>query len=215
MEIPKGCANKIKKWLSTAVELQQDDFLFALPITRLTSIKSLCNSTEAARVFALHLAKQVQSQMEANESPEFEPEEWQSHLALVSEAIAAIEINAISGEIKELLQRIEGYQGDDVRRIKWTTVHWVRSGDLLKIKYALNCCIESDYPYWAYKLARQFAEGYEPSSGSGLIPKSTPMLLDIAEFWCRYYFGVSLPEKFPKLMQLLAGVSENNSNREN
>lgn len=170
---------------------------------------------KASEVLKLY-AHASRTQMEANESPEFEPEEWQSYLALVSEAIAAMETNAPSGEMKELLQRIEGYQGDEVRRIKWTTVHWVRSGDLLKIEYALNCCIERDYPYWAYKLARQFAEGYEPSYGSGLIPESIPMLLDIAEFWCRYYFSASLPEKFPKLMELvLAEASENNSNREN
>jgi hypothetical protein len=26
-----------------------------------------------------------------------------------------------------------------------------------------------------------------------------PKLLEIAEFWCQYYFGQNLTEKFPKL----------------
>jgi|GEM_PF-5077119 hypothetical protein len=35
---------------------------------------------------------------------------------------------------------------------------------------------------------------------TGLIPESTSKLLEIAEFWCQYYFGQSLAQKFDKLM---------------
>jgi len=55
---------------------------------------------------------------------------------------------------------------------------------------------EQDFPYWAYKLAREYVERYQPQYGSGLIPESVPMLLEVAEFWCQHYFGQTLSEKF-------------------
>ena len=40
-----------------------------------------------------------------------------------------------------------------------------------------------------YLLARRYAERYSPRYGSGLIPKSAPMLEEIAEVWGRDYLG--------------------------
>lgn len=77
------------------------------------------------------------------------------------------------------------------------------SGYLLKLEYALRCFLERDFPYWAYKLAREYVEGYEPRYGSGLIPKSVPMLLEVAEFWCQHYFGQPLGQRFPQALPLL------------
>lgn len=79
-------------------------------------------------------------------------------------------------------------------------MRFVRSGNLLLLDYALCCFVEREHSYWAYKLAREYAEDYEPSYGTGLIPSSAPKLLDIAEFWCQYYFGQSLRDRFPKLV---------------
>jgi hypothetical protein len=90
-------------------------------------------------------------------------------------------------------------QGDDVRRVSWNTVHFVKSGDLLRLEYAIRCFTSRDFSYYAYKLAREFTEFYAPQYGTGLIPESAPKLLEIAEFWCQYYFQQNLGEKFPKL----------------
>jgi hypothetical protein len=90
-------------------------------------------------------------------------------------------------------------QGNDFRNVHWTTVHFVRSGNLLKLEYAIRCFTDRDFPFYAYKLAREFTESYEPRYGAGLIPESVPKLLEIAEFWCQYYFRQNLAEKFPKL----------------
>jgi hypothetical protein len=38
---------------------------------------------------------------------------------------------------------------------------------------------------------------YTSHSGSGIVAESVPMLLEVAEFWCQYYFAQSLSEKFP------------------
>jgi hypothetical protein len=53
------------------------------------------------------------------------------------------------------------------------------------------------YPYYAYKLAREFLEGYKPQYGTGLIPESVPMLLEVALvlvsvlFWTKFDTEVS------------------------
>ncbi|MCC3600076.1 MULTISPECIES: hypothetical protein [unclassified Microcoleus] len=51
-------ANKIKKWIQATQEVEKTRF--AIPITRLTSIKSLCVDAVAAEKFALYIAQRVQ-----------------------------------------------------------------------------------------------------------------------------------------------------------
>ena len=177
---------------------------FAIPITRLTSIKSLCVDEVAAEKFALYIAQRVQQQMDLAKCPEhFTNEEWTQQKQLVDEAIALMQsyLESASYEsrqsLRNLLRDIDGVQGDDYRNFRWTTVRFVRSGDLLKLEYALRCFVETDFPYWAYKLAAEYVEGYGLQSGSGIVVESVPRLLEVAEFWCQYYFNMSLNEKFP------------------
>ncbi|WP_216595685.1 hypothetical protein [Myxosarcina sp. GI1] len=198
-------ANKIKKWLFAAAELSNKETIFALPITRLTSIKSLCTDEITAQQFALYLSQRVQQEMNQAESPsELTSEEWSTHKNLVADAIAlqesylAVPTDEEKQSIWRLLKQIDSWQGDDYRNVHWTTVHFVRSGYLLKLDYALRCFVERDFACWVYKLAREYVERYQPSYGSGLIPDSVPMLLEIAEFWCWYYFDCSLRKKFPQ-----------------
>ncbi len=201
---PSAIATKIKKWLTTVQELKTEKRRVSFPITRLTSIKSLCQDQKAAGTFALHICQRVQQEMDEIKRPEqFSESEWESHKALVAEAIAQMEnylaTPNVEGKrsLQGLLRQIDQYQGDDVRRVHWTTVHFVRSGYLLKLSYGLQCFVESDFPYFAYKLASEYVERYNPFYGNGLIPESIPMLLDVAEFWCQYYFAQTLEEKFP------------------
>jgi hypothetical protein len=208
-------ANKIKKWLEVAKQLHLDPPIFAIPITRLTSIKSLCQEREAAQQFAVDIAQKVKTQMNETERPErIPPEEWESHQTVMNKAVSQMEayVETPTPEGKQMLRailtEINGLQGDNYRRVHWTTVHFVRSGDLLKLEYALQCFTKSDYPYWAYKLGREYAEEYKPSAGSGLIPESLPALLDIAEFWCQYYFDQTLEEKFPQFTEALTANRE-------
>ncbi len=100
-----------------------------------------------------------------------------------------------------LSKQIDELQGDDRRNIHGTTVHFVKSGCLLKFNYAIFCFIKPDFDYYGYKLAREYTECYAPSYGTGLTPESVPMLLEVAEFWCQYYFNQSLREKFTNLIE--------------
>jgi hypothetical protein len=176
----------------------------AIPITRLTSIKSLCVDEVAAEKFAIYIARLVQQQMNQANCPEhFTDEEWEQQKQLVDEAIALMDSYRENPSyenrqsLRNLLRDIDGVQGDDYRNFRWTTVRFVRSGDLLKLEYALRCFVETDFPYWVYKLAREYVEGYGLQSGSGIVAESVPRLLEVAEFWCQYYFNESLNEKFP------------------
>ena len=194
-------AKKIKKWIQTTQEVEKARF--AIPITRLTSIKSLCADEVAAEKFALYIAQGVQQQINQAICPEhFTSEEW-AQQQLVGEAITLMQsyLESPSYEsrqsLKSLLRDIDGLQGDDYRNFRGTTVRFVRSGDLLKLDYALRCFVEPDFPYWAYKLAAEYVEGYGLQSGSGIVAESVPRLLEVAEFWCQYYFTRSLSEKFP------------------
>jgi hypothetical protein len=101
-------------------------------------------------------------------------------------------------EMRKLLTNINELQGNQYRNIPWGTLHIVRSGDLLKLTYALQCFESKNVPYWAYKLGREYVEDYQPSYGTGIIPQSIPRLLEVAHFWCWHYFQQPLPEKFPE-----------------
>jgi hypothetical protein len=207
-------ANKIKKWVETAQELSNEQFRFAIPITRLTSIKSLCQDEVAAAHFALYLAKILQAQMQSESCPShLSPSEWETHTTVVANAVTEMEryienpLPEGKQPLSQLLKQIDELQGNDFRNVHWTTVHFVKSGNLLKLEYAIRCFTvgtaspleNRDFPYYAYKLAREFTEFYAPRYGTGLIPESVPKLLEIAEFWCQYYFGQNLSQKFPKL----------------
>jgi hypothetical protein len=52
---------KSKNWIQTTQEFEKARF--AIPITRLTSIKSLCVDEVAAEKFALYIAQGVQQQI--------------------------------------------------------------------------------------------------------------------------------------------------------
>jgi hypothetical protein len=164
----------------------------------------LCTDAVAAEKFALYIAQRVQQLRNQATCPEhFTGEEWEQQQQLVDEAISLMQsyLENPSSEsrqfLRNLLKDIDGLQGDDCRNFRWTTVCFVRSGDLLKLEYALRCFVETEFPYWAYKLAREYVERYVSQSGSGIVAESVPMLLEVAEFWCQYYFGQSLSEKFP------------------
>lgn len=194
---------KLKKWVETAKQLNTPNLVFALPVTRLTSIKNLCKDEVAAQQFALFISKRVLQQIGGASCPEhLSSTEWETHHTLIADAIAQmdsyLEAPTADGKqsLRELLRQIDELQGDDYRNVHWTTVRFVRSGNLLKLEYAIRCFVEQNFPYYVYKLAAEYVEGYQARYGSGLIPESAPKLLEVAEFWCQYYFGQSLSEKF-------------------
>ena len=142
------------------------------------------------------MAKRTQQAMKAPKRPGCSPSKTQQrHLRLVGSAVRRMAkhlkeattetescLDAVHSEIQDVQNQYEHQ--------RWGPVRIIKSRELLVVETALECVL---YP-WAssdlgYHLARQYAERYNSRYGTGLIPKSAPMMEDIAEFWGRHFFG--------------------------
>ena len=71
---------------------------------------------------------------------------------------------------------------------RWGAVRLIESSDTLLIEKSIQCILSpEDFRLWAYRVGREYAEKYDPSYGTGLIPESAPFMEDIVEFWIQYY----------------------------
>jgi len=97
-----------------------------------------------------------------------------------------------SASLEELLSRVERVQ-NKYKRLRWGQARIIESTQLLLVEKALRCVLfPRESAYWAYQVAKGYAERYDTQYGEGLIPESAPMVEDITDFWCRYFFGKSL-----------------------
>jgi hypothetical protein len=174
---------KVKKLSEIADELHQGkDF----PVTRLTTIKSLCGEPEAAAAFALFLAQRIQSKMRKEQSPV-------RYRELVDRAVKELKpyLTDPTEERKErlssLCREIEAEQ-NEFERIGWNMVRILKSRDLVVVEESLKSVLKGhEAAIWAYQAAKDYAERYDARYGTGLIPRSTPMVEEIAGFWRKYY----------------------------
>ena len=193
---------KIRRFAKIAEELRRGkDF----SITRLTTIKSLCNEPDTSAHFVLHFSKLAQKKMESQDCPNYvSPKKWLQYKNLVSEAIIHMEnyleerSNENESILRDLLHKIQELQNEYDNQ-RWGPVRIIESNEALLVEYALRCIMSpSDSSYWSYLVAREYAERYDPSYGTGLIPESAPMVKEIADFWCNYYLGKPLNEWLAK-----------------
>ena len=71
-----------------------------------------------------------------------------------------------------------------VTHIGWNSVREIEYADALIVETAGQCMLDSSNSgYWAYQLARSYAERFDTHYGTGLIPESAPLVNDIAAFW--------------------------------
>jgi hypothetical protein len=174
---------KVKKLSEIAEELRQGkDF----PVTRLTTIKSLCGEPEAAAAFALFLAQKIQSKMRQEESPE-------RYRELVDRAVKELKpyLTDPTQERKErlssLCREMEAEQ-NEYKKIGWNMVRIIRSKDLVVVEESLKSIFKGhEAAIWAYQAAKDYAERYDARYPTGLIPSSAPMVEEIAGFWRKYY----------------------------
>jgi hypothetical protein len=175
---------KVKKLSEIAEALRQGkDF----PVTRLTTIKSLCEDPEAAAAFALFLAQRIQSKMRQEKCPE-------RYRELVDRAVKELKpyltdpTEERKGRLSSLCREMEAEQVEH-KKIGWSMVRMLKSKDLVVVEHSLKSVLKSyEAPIWAYQAAKDYAERYDSRHGSGLIPNSAPMVEAIAGFW-RKYFG--------------------------
>lgn len=189
---------KIRQLATIARELREGA---SFDITRLTTLKSLCEDSTAAARFAVHLAQLTYRRMREKPCPShLNPEKWEYYMQVVDEAIRHME-RYREHPIKEEADLVRAWLSD-VRAVQntyrnqaWGSVRIIHSTEVLMIEYALSCLLQptasSD---WGYRIARQYAECYNARYGTGLIPESAPMVEDIADFWCQYHLGKPLQE---------------------
>ncbi|MFT3773313.1 MAG: hypothetical protein QM820_48660 [Minicystis sp.] len=162
-------------------------------ITRLTILKSLCRAPRDAALFALHLATAANREIEHGPRPRhIDPGAWRRHRDLVAEAMAAMREHLARPStqsmlrLRDILSRVEGVQNTFVP-VPFGQARNITDTPLLIIEYALRTLVSPhEAMHLGYRIARAFAERYDPEHGTGLIPASAPFVEEIAEFWSRH-----------------------------
>src|SRR5271166_3528367 len=174
---------KVKKLSEIVEELRQGKHF---PVTRLTTIKSLCGEPEAAAAFALFLAQKIQKKMREEESPE-------RYRELVDRAVKELKpyltdpTEERKARLSTLCREMEAEQ-NEYKKIGWDMVRMLRSRDLVVVEESLKSVLKGyEAAIWAYQAAKDYAERYDARYPTGLIPSSAPMVEEIAGFWRKYY----------------------------
>jgi len=82
-------APKIRRLAQVAAELREGDHF---DITRLTTLKSLCEDAKATAQFAFHIAQQTYKNMQERDCPShIKPETWDAYKKLVTKALGYME----------------------------------------------------------------------------------------------------------------------------
>jgi|GEM_PF-563943 len=190
--IPKDVEKKVRRFVEAAEALKSGKATY-FSITKLTSIKSLCNDPQTAAHFVLCLAEHTMQKAELKPSPShLAAEDWEKCKELISEAVRAMRLHleqpteealSILWKLLHKVQAVQTFSGEQV----WgRAIRTINSSDVLIVEDALLCVL---HPHaaseLAYRTAKDYTEKYNPSYGTGLIPESVPMLEDIINFWTR------------------------------
>jgi hypothetical protein len=188
---PKAVLSRVRKLAQIARDLSEGaDF----SITRLTSLKSLCEDPEVAAHFAVYLAKHTSRRINEMSSPlHLSNSEWRMHNEILERAVERLQsyverpADPKREELRELLRELESVN-DEYESIPYGMVRIIRDKNVLIVEHAVQCVLSPfSAPSQAYHLARDYAERYDPRYGTGLIPDSAPLVMDIVDFWCDYY----------------------------
>jgi hypothetical protein len=189
---------KIRQLATVARELREGA---SFNITRLTTLKSLCEDATAAACFAVHLATLTHRKMQEKPCPShLDAEQWAHYKQMVETAVQAMQqyveqpTTQTTNPLWTLQSQVRALQ-NTYRNQAWGPVRIIHSTEVLLIEYALSCLLQpTSSADWGYHLARQYAERYDPRYATGLIPASAPLVEDMADFWCQYYLGKPLQE---------------------
>jgi hypothetical protein len=188
---PKAVLSRVRKLAQIARDLSEGaDF----SITRLTILKSLCEDPEVAAHFAVYLAKHTSRRINEMSSPlHLSNSEWRMHNEILERAVERLQsyverpADPKREELRELLRELESVN-DEYESIPYGMVRIIRDKNVLIVEHAVQCVLSPfSAPSQAYHLARNYAERYDPRYGTGLIPDSAPLVMDIVDFWCDYY----------------------------
>lgn len=196
--VTQEVVRKVRKLAQLSQEARRSRF--AVDITRLTILKSLCRQPEVANRFVTFLAQRTQQKVASStrRPGHLSMHEWERCRELIDRAVSALidRLRRRSAKaqlrLSSLFQELTNEQNEH-RRVYGHPVRVIKDNDLLLVEYAV-CTILSDAasaPLWAYQTARVYAECYASNRGTGLTPASAPLLQDITDFWIQE-LGLSL-----------------------
>ncbi len=191
---PRDVLARIRKLAALPDEIRRTRW--AVSITRLTVLKSLCQEPDTANHFVIHLARKTfehLNQAKERSGRPATPTEL-SHREMMEQALTGMEAwQRTPGEklrrtLGELHGRMRAEQ-DESRHIPFGALRLITDSELLLFEYAVSCVLahEREVGTWAYQSARQYAERYDPGHGTGLTPASIPFVQDIVDFWTTEY----------------------------
>jgi DNA-binding MarR family transcriptional regulator len=181
-------ALKAGKLAQMAAELRQgQDF----PITRLTSVKNLCQEPAVAARFVTYLARITLERVQQGKGRTRQRPDAQADRGrqLMTEAVVTLErwLDSPSESLRRRLWELLGQmrqEQNEYQKIPFGAVRLVRDWDLLLIEEAVQCILRpNEAPFWAYQIARDYAERSSSRYANGLIPESAPLVQDIADYW--------------------------------
>jgi hypothetical protein len=188
--LPRTVLDKVRRLAMLPVEVRQSRW--AVPVTRLTILKTLCRDPQDAYPFVVHLAHKTLARLQRKQARPTggKTAKRSAHRQMMADALAAMEdwiatpTDAGRADLRRLLNQLQDEQNEH-RRIKFGTVRIINDSALLVVEYALQCLVnpESKVGHWAYQTARHYTERYDSPVGTGLIKSSARLLQDIADFW--------------------------------
>ncbi len=194
IELTKADLNKIKKLEEALAKLKSGEERYYV-ITKLSSIKSLCRNEMIRRHYCWYLFDCMKRKLESKVVKAHQQTLNEQFIFNQVHEIAQVMTDMQEGkEVKDLLYQHQSqlalYQSD-YKKIKWTMVRLIKSGDLLLVEYLIDCLLSSDdyAQKLAYHATRDYVEAYDPTVGTGLIEKSIPMLEDVLVFWRQIAFN--------------------------
>jgi DNA-binding MarR family transcriptional regulator len=146
-----------------------------------------------ANRFVTYLVRKVLERVEQGKGRASRPKGTTdlAHRKMMSEALAGMEAwqqrptDDLRHALWDLMQRMQVEQ-NEYKNIPWGAVRLVTDWDLFLFEQALRCLLHpGESGHWAYQMARDYAERYDSSHGTGLTPASAALLQDIADFWTR------------------------------
>lgn len=164
----------------------------AVSVTRLTVLKSLCQQQDVANRFVTYLARQTHERLERGESRSRRPTGATdtAHREMMSQALTDMEAwqrkpsEERRRSMSNLLVRMRAEQNEH-KNIPFGAMRLITDWELMLFEHALRCHLNPPHEAGThvYQMARDYAERYDPSCGTGLIPASAPLIQDIADFW--------------------------------
>jgi hypothetical protein len=191
---PRDVLLRIRKLAGLPEEVRESRW--AVSVTRLTVLKSLCRQPDLANRFVAHLARKSLDHLDEEKGRSAHPATLsdQSHLRMTDNALDGMAawqrspMEKVRRTLSELLGRMRAEQNEH-RNVPFGAVRLITDPKLLISEYAVECHLAADREVgmWAYQTARQYTERYDPSRGMGLVSASIPLVRDVVDFWMTEY----------------------------